>query len=37
MSKLKNIWDKYQKIETIGYGAFGNMYKGKYNERILCN
>ena len=34
MSKLKNIWDKYQKIQTINTGAFGNVYKvkSKYNN-----
>ena len=36
MSKLKNIWEKYKKIETIGYGTFGNMYKGKYNNQYFA-
>ena len=33
MSKLKNIWEKYRKIEIIGTGAFGTVYKGKYNNK----
>ena len=36
MSKLKNIWEKYKKIETIGSGAFGNVYKGKYNNQYFA-
>ena len=36
MSKLKNIWEKYKKRETIGYGIFGNVYKGKYNNEYYA-
>ena len=36
MSKLKNIWEKYKKRETIGYGIFGNVYKGKYNDEYYA-
>ena len=32
MSKINNIWEKYRKIEIIGTGAFGTVYKGKYNK-----
>ena len=30
MLKLKNIWEKYKKIEILGSGIFGNIYKAKY-------
>ena len=36
MSKLKNIWEKYQKIQTIGYGVISNVYKGKYNNEYYA-
>ena len=36
MSKLKNIWEKYRKIEIIGTGAFGTVYKGKYNDEYFA-
>ena len=36
MSKLKNIWDKYQKIQTIGYGVISKVYKGKYNDEYFA-
>ena len=36
MSKLNNIWDKYRKIEIIGTGSFGTVYKGKYNNEYFA-
>ena len=36
MLKLKNIWDKYQKIQTIGYGVISNVYKGKYKNEYYA-
>ena len=36
MSKLKNIWEKYRKIEIIGTGSFGTVYKGKYNNEYFA-
>ena len=35
MLKLKNIWEKYQKIEIIGSGVFGNVYRAKYNHEYF--
>ena len=32
MSKFKNIWEKYKKIEIIGSSASGNVYRAKYNN-----
>ena len=32
MSQPINIWKKYQKIDIIGSGTFGNVYKAKYNN-----
>ncbi len=36
MSKLKAFWKKYQKIEIIGSGALGNVYKAKYNAQYFA-
>ena len=36
MSKIKNIWEKYQKIQTIGCGVISNVYKGKYNNEYFA-
>ena len=32
MSKINSIWEKYQKLGIIASGAFGDVYKGKYNN-----
>ena len=29
MKKMKNIWEKYNKIEIIGVGAYADVYKAK--------
>ena len=29
MKKLNDIWEKYQKIELIGFNSFSNVYKAK--------
>ena len=36
MSKITNIWEKYKKIETLGYGPFGIVYKAKYNNEYFA-
>ena len=36
MLKLKNIWEKYHKIEIIGSGAFGDVYRAKYNDECFA-
>ena len=35
MSKLKAFWGKYKKIEIIGSGTLGNVYKAKYNDQYF--
>ena len=32
MSKINNVWEKYQKLGIIASGAFEDVYKGKYNN-----
>ena len=32
MSELNDIWKKYQKIDIIGSGTFGNVYRAIYNN-----
>ena len=29
MRKVNNIWDEYQKCETIGSGGFAKVYRAK--------
>ena len=36
MSKRKNIWDKFKKIEILGSGQFSNVYKVKYNNKYFA-
>ena len=35
MLKLKNIWEKYKKIEIIDSGGFGDVYRAKYNHEYF--
>ena len=32
----KNIWEQFQKIEILGKGQFGNVYKVKYNNEFFA-
>ena len=32
----KNIWEQFQKIEILGKGQFGNVYKVKYNNEYFA-
>ena len=32
MRKVNNIWDEYQKYETIGSGGFAKVYRAKNNK-----
>ena len=34
--KKTDIWKNYKKIEIIGSGAFGNVYKAKYNNEYFA-
>ena len=36
MSELNNIWKKYQKIDIISSGTFGNVYRAKYNNKYFA-
>ena len=36
MSELNDIWEKYQKIDIIGSGTFGNVYRAKYNNEYFA-
>ena len=36
MLKLNHIWDKYKKIEIIGLGASGDVYRGKINKEYVA-
>ena len=36
MLKLKNIWEKYKKIEIIGSSLFCSVYKAKYNNEYFA-
>ena len=35
MSKINNIWEKYNKIEIIGSGKFGDVYKAKIGNQYV--
>ena len=32
----KNIWEKFKRIEILGKGQFGNVYKVKYNNEYFA-
>ena len=32
----KNIWQKFKRIEILGKGQFGNVYKVKYNNEYFA-
>ena len=36
MSEPNDIWKKYQKIDIIGSGTFGNVYRAKYNNKYFA-
>ena len=36
MSKLNDIWKKYQKIDILGIGTFGNVYRAKFNNEYFA-
>ena len=35
MPKLNKIWEKYQKVGIIVSGAFGDVYRAKYNNQCF--
>ena len=32
----KNIWEKFKRIEILGKGQFGKVYKVKYNNEYYA-
>ena len=36
MSNKSNIWEKYRKLETLGVGVFGKVYRAKYNNEYFA-